>query len=149
MIYTSGEIAGKLVISKDCLRYYEREGLLPQIERDSSGRRIFSYSDFEWVFLIKCLRDTDMPIAKIKEYVSLLKGGGQGSVRARHTLLLEHERFIKEKIAAFQKLELLIAKKLEFYEDALRSDNAEETDCVDYAKEWEHFRSILGGIKHD
>ena len=90
-----------------------------------------------------------MPILKIKEYVSLLKNGGQDSVRARHALLLEHERFIKGKVAAFQKLELLIAKKLEFYDDALSSDNPDTSCCVDYAKEWEHFRSILRGITHD
>ena len=58
MGYTTSEVSKKLGITKDSLRYYEKEGLLPPVERDSSGHRIYSDSDVEWIFLIKCLRDT-------------------------------------------------------------------------------------------
>ena len=72
MSYSAGELAKNLGITKDTLRYYEKEGLLPPIKRDSSGHRVYSESDMEWIFLIRCLRDTDMQIYKIKKYVSLL-----------------------------------------------------------------------------
>jgi len=62
MSYSAGEVAKKLGLSKDSLRYYEKEGLLPLIERDSSGHRVYSDFDVEWIFLIRCLRDTDMQI---------------------------------------------------------------------------------------
>lgn len=64
MNYTTHEVAQKLGITKDTLFYYEKEGLLPQIERDEMNRRIYSESDIEWIFLIRCLRDTDMPMCK-------------------------------------------------------------------------------------
>ena len=68
MYYSAGEAAKRLGLSKDSLRYYEKEGLFPPISRDKSGRRVYSESDIEWIFLICCLRDTQMPKRKIKEY---------------------------------------------------------------------------------
>ena len=148
MSYTIGELAKKLGITKDSLRYYEKEGLLPPIKRDSSGHRVYSDSDMEWIFLIRCLRDTDMQIYKIKKYVSLLLNSGGESLHERRNLLLEHYSFIKKKVQTYQKLSQLIEKKLDFYNDALSSDD-ESVRCMDYATEWEHFRNILGGIEHD
>ena len=147
MNYSIGEAAKKLGISKDCLRYYEKEGLLPPIKKDSSGHRAFSESDIEWIFLIRCLRDTDMPISKIKKYVSLLMNNGAESIHERRDILLEHEAFVKGKITAYKTLSRLIEKKLEFYDEALSSDNPEAVRCMDYAAEWEHFRTILGGFE--
>lgn len=149
MGYSAGEVANILGLSKDSLRYYEKEGLLPPIERDSSGYRVYSDSDVEWIYLIRCLRDTDMQIFKIKKYVSLLMNSGGESIKERREILLEHESFIKEKIATFTNLLQLIEKKLDFYNEALASDSSGSIHCMDYATEWEHFRTILGGIKHD
>lgn len=149
MSYTAGEVAAKLSLTKDGLRYYEKEGLLPPIARDESGHRAYSESDIEWIFLIRCLRDTDMPICKIKQYVSLLMAGGGDSISERRDILKEHEVYLNEKIKIFQNLLQLIGKKIEFYDNALNTDNPEAVRCMDYVAEWEHFRSILGGIKHD
>ena len=149
MNYSASEAAAKLGITKDGLRYYEKEGLLPPIARNESGHRIYSESDIEWIFLIRCMRDTDMPIFKIKQYVSFLMQGGEDSVSGRREILKEHEEIMKEKIKNFQNLLELIRKKLEFYDYALSSDSPEGIRCMDYATEWEHFKTLLGGIKHD
>jgi len=149
MNYSAGEVSGKLKISKDCIRYYEKEGLLPPIARDASGRRAFSESDVEWIFLIRCLRDTDMRISGIKKYVSLLMENGSDSIRERREVLLEHEAYIKEKITTYKNLLQLIEKKLEFYDEALSSNDPDSIHCMDYSAEWEHFRTILGGIKNE
>lgn len=149
MNYTTNEAAQKLGIAKDTLFYYEREGLLPKIERDEMNRRIYSESDIEWIFLIRCLRDTDMPIRKIKQYISLLKHGGQNSISERKNLLVEHEDFIKRKIRAYQDLLMLIGKKIEFYDEALNNKNSESSKCMDYLMEWEYFKELLGGITYE
>ena len=149
MSYSACEAAAKLNITKDGLRYYEKEGLLPPIARSESGHRIYSESDIEWIFLIRCMRDTDMPIFKIKQYVSLLMKGGEDSISERREILIEHEEIMKEKIKSFQNLLELIRKKLEFYDYALSADSPEGIRCMDYATEWEHFKTLLGGIKHD
>ena len=147
MSYTAGEAAAKLGLTKDGLRYYEKEGLLPPIARDKSGHRVYSESDVEWIFLLKCLRDTDMPIRKIKSYVSLLKEGGIDSICKRRDMLREHEIFINEKISIYQNLLKLIGKKYEFFDSILSLDNPEAERCMDYAAEWERFRSVISGAK--
>ena len=149
MSYTAGEAAKKLGITKDSLRYYEKEGLLPPISRNASGHRVFSDSDIDWIFLIRCLRDTDMPICKIKQYVSLVIRGDNDSIHERRSLLLEHEAFMKEKITTFQNLLKLIEKKKGFLDELLSSGSPDSVRCTAYAEEWERFRTILGGINHD
>lgn len=148
MPYTAGEASKKLGISKDGLRYYEKEGLFPPIERDVSGHRVYTDADIEWIFLIRCLRDTDMPIFKIKQYVSLLMQGGSTSIPERRAILEEHQSYLMEKISIYTMLLQLIKKKIAFYDEAL-SSNIQNAKCADYADEWEHFRAILGGIKYE
>ena len=148
MTYTAGEAAKKLGMTKDGLRYYEKEGLLPDIQRDPSGNRMYSEADIDWIYLIRCLRDTDMPIARIKKYIFLLMQGGSGSIAERREILAEHQRYIQDKICTYQRLAQLIDKKVSFYDDALDPDNA-DAKCTDYTTEWEHFRIILGGAKDD
>lgn len=149
MNYSSSEVAKKLQMTKDALRYYEREGLLPGIERDALGHRVFSQADVDWIFLIRCLRDTDMPIAKIKAYVSLLKTNDAASLPQRRALLWEHQTFLQQKSARIQILLRLIQKKIAFYDQTLQSSDPLSAQCMDYAAEWEHFRSILGDLAYE
>lgn len=149
MVYTAGEVAKKLHISKDTLRYYEKEGLLPPIQRDTSGHRVYSESDVEWIFLIRSLRDTDMPIMKIKCYVALLKHGGSESIPERRQILMEHQTFLHKKVVSYQNLYKLIEKKITFYDEALNPENSNTVACMDYAAEWEHFRMILEGMNNE
>lgn len=61
MQYTVGEMAKRLHVAPSTLRYYDKEGLLPFLERSSGGIRIFQDSDFEWLSIISCLKQTGMP----------------------------------------------------------------------------------------
>ena len=56
MFYTVGEIAKKLGIPASTLRYYDKEGLLPFVERSGSGIRMFKDSALEWLSVIECLK---------------------------------------------------------------------------------------------
>ena len=49
MFYTVGEMAKKLHMAPSTLRYYDKEGLLPFVERSESGNRMFKDSDMEWL----------------------------------------------------------------------------------------------------
>jgi len=149
MSYTISEVATKLGLTKDTLYYYEKEGLLPPIARDKSGHRKYSDSDLEWIFLIRCLRDTNMPIYKIKRYVSLLVESGGNSIPERREILQEHEALLIEKIKISQNFQKLIEKKLAFFDHALKADNSEEIQCMDYITEWEQFKAIIGGFQYE
>jgi len=149
MSYTISEVATKLGLTKDTLYYYEKEDLLPLIVRNKSGHRVYSDSDVEWIFLIRCLRDTNMPIYKIKQYVSLLIEEGGSSIPERRKILNEHNALLIEKIKTFQNFQKLVEKKLEFFGNALKAENPEGIRCMDYMTEWEQFKAIIGGFQYE
>ena len=66
MAYTVGEMAKILHVAPSTLRYYDKEGLLPFVERSSGGIRLFKDSDFEWLSMIECMKQTGMRIKEIK-----------------------------------------------------------------------------------
>lgn len=69
MIYTIGEMAKQLDVAASTLRYYDKEGLLPFIERSGGGIRIFKDEDLSWLKIIECLKKTGMPIRDIKHFL--------------------------------------------------------------------------------
>ena len=71
MIYTVGEMAKILGVPASTLRYYDKEGLLPFVERSSGGIRMFQDKDFEWLQIIGCLKKAGMSLKDIKEYLLL------------------------------------------------------------------------------
>jgi DNA-binding transcriptional MerR regulator len=99
--YTPQEAAAHSGFSIDTLRYYERVGLLPRIRRTGSGRRVFSDMDLKWLALLRCLRDTGMPITEMQLFVRLMRDG-QGTVEERLAVLLEHQRRVEEQVARLQ-----------------------------------------------
>jgi DNA-binding transcriptional MerR regulator len=84
------EAAERTGLSTHTLRYYEREGLmLSGVDRASSTHRRYSDADITWVDFLTKLRSTAMPIAKVREYVDLVRLG-EDSTPARLALLLAH-----------------------------------------------------------
>ena len=71
MVYTVGEAAKRLGLSPSTLRYYDKEGLLPFVERSSGGIRMFQEKDFEWLQVIECMKKAGMPIKDIRQYLEL------------------------------------------------------------------------------
>ena len=88
------EAAERTGLSTHTLRYYEREGLmLSGVDRASSSHRRYSDGDIAWVEFLTKLRSTAMPIAKVREYVDLVRQGA-GSTPARLELLLKHRESV-------------------------------------------------------
>jgi DNA-binding transcriptional MerR regulator len=69
MTYSTGLAADRSGFSLDTLRYCERIGLLYDTERTTGGQRVFS-DDLEWLGVLRCPRDTGMPIATMQRYAS-------------------------------------------------------------------------------
>lgn len=75
MVYTVGEMTKLLGVTASTLRYYDKEGLLPFVERSSGGIRIFQDSDFEWLQVIGCMKKAGMSIRDIRQYVEMALQG--------------------------------------------------------------------------
>lgn len=65
---TIGQVAQIKTISTYTLRYYDDKGLLPKVFRDKNGNRLFTEEDLQWLDMIKCLKNTGMPLDKIKSF---------------------------------------------------------------------------------
>ena len=71
MPYTVGEMAKQIGVAPSTLRYYDKEGLLPFVERSSGGVRLFQEKYFEWLRMIGCLKKAGMYLKNIREYIQV------------------------------------------------------------------------------
>lgn len=127
MRYTVSEAAKRSGISAHALRYYDREGLLPYVERDASGNRSFKEDDFRWLHLISCLKKTGMPIRQIRQYVQWSMEG-DATLSLRLEMIREHKKAVAAGIRELQTCMELIDEKERYYEAKTRTepDNAKK-----------------------
>lgn len=111
--YSPGEIADKTGFSLDTLRYYERIGLLDGIARTAGGQRVFSDDDVSWLGILRCLRDTGMPIAQMRRYADLTRD--ERTMRERLALLEEHDRAIGRRLDELAAQREHIREKIRYY----------------------------------
>ena len=96
MIYTVSEIAKILNIAPSTIRYYDKEGLLPAVERSRGGIRIFTERDLGWLRMISCLKSTGMPLKEIKRYFDLVEQGDATLEERLHIFTDHHQRVLQE-----------------------------------------------------
>lgn len=94
---TVKQVAQRLDLSEHTIRYYDREGLMPFLTKDEKGRRIFTEADICLLELIVCLRESDMPLAEIKQYIAYEIAEGD-TAQLRRMILLRHRAFIEQQI---------------------------------------------------
>lgn len=118
--FTIQDVADKCGLTQHTLRWYERIGLLDRIERGTDGRRRFSTKDLNWIDLIVKLRSTGMPIAAMKRYAELVRGGGDGNEAERIALLEEHRARVRNNLAAQQECLDILDRKITTYRERQR-----------------------------
>lgn len=117
MVYTIGEMAELTGITPSTLRYYDKEGLLPFVERDKSGKRLFSDEDYEWLKVIECLKKTGMQLRDIRKFV-LMAIEGDSTVNERLELIIKQRQAVEKQIADLQETLVTLDFKKWYYETA-------------------------------
>jgi len=117
MLYTIGEMAKLLKVAPSTLRYYDKEGLLPFVERSNSGIRMFKDKDYEWLKVIECLKKTGMPLKDIKTFVYMAMEGDE-TIEQRLELFKKQKEIIENQIAELQETLDTISFKCWYYEKA-------------------------------
>ena len=123
------EVSAQSGISSDTLRYYERIGLLPPINRKESGIRDYSELDLRRVEFIKCMRSAGLPIEVLIEYYGLVQQGDQ-TIEARKAILINQREQLVAKMAEIQKTIDLVDHKLEVYDQLLVERENEIVELV-------------------
>jgi DNA-binding transcriptional MerR regulator len=97
MPYSMKYVVEHLNVTANTLRYYEKEGLLKNISRDSRGRRVYNDENIEILDFIRALRSTGMPISEIKKYLELNELGDD-TISQRKEMILQHKTKVQNKI---------------------------------------------------
>jgi DNA-binding transcriptional MerR regulator len=112
--YSVGEAAVRVGLSTYTLRWYEQEGLVSPVERDSAGRRRYSDQDLDWLVLLTKLRRTGMPVRDMRRYAELARLG-DASLGARRRLFEEHRDRVLTRIAELEEDLKVLNYKIDIY----------------------------------
>jgi DNA-binding transcriptional MerR regulator len=112
------DVSEKYGLSADTLRYYERVGLIPPVNRNEGGIRDYSELDLRRVDFIKCMRGAGLPIEVLIEYVGLVQQGDE-TIEARKEILKEQRELLVARMKEMQKTLDILDHKLEVYEKAV------------------------------
>src|SRR5512145_2348705 len=113
-----GEVSEQYGLSSDTLRYYERVGLIPPVNRNDSGIRDYTELDLRRVEFIKCMRSAGLPIEVLIEYVALVQQGDKTN-EARREILIEQRGLLIARMKEMQKTLDILDHKIEVYENAV------------------------------
>ncbi len=114
MDYSIKQVSEKTNLKAHVLRYYEREGLLPNVSRSESGIRRYSEEDLEWLGLICCLKNTGMSIKQIREFVAL-SAQGKETLKQRCDMLIEHKKTVESQIEEMHNHLKKVTHKIEYF----------------------------------
>ncbi|PES42221.1 MerR family transcriptional regulator [Priestia megaterium] len=117
-LFSIQQVASMTGLSTHTLRYYEKIGLIKNVQRAQTRYRQYTDLDLAWIQFLIRLRVTGMPMLKMKQF-SDLRQKGESTITARKELLEEHyndvlgkieelelnAHRIEEKIAHYKKLE--------------------------------------------
>lgn len=108
------EAAAESGLSVDTIRFYERAGLLPRVERGGDGHRVFSPTDLRWLRMFERLRATHMPLKAIQTYVELSRD--PDSSATRRAILEAHREELDKQQAQIDACRALLDEKIRHYD---------------------------------
>jgi len=129
---TISEAAEHFAVPESTLRYYEKKGLLPHLQRDEAGRRLFSEFHMTLLKVILNLKRTHMPLSSIRQYVAWVVEGEQ-TTQLRLDMMLKHRQAVLHEIEEMHKALDGITIKIERYEE--RVDGWKSNDDSIHRKE--------------
>jgi DNA-binding transcriptional MerR regulator len=113
-IFMIGELAERTARSVHAIRWYEAQGLMPGVQRNGGGRRLYNERHVDWLLLMERLRRTGMSIAQMRAYTALVKQG-KGTLAQRRDMLAAHRARVLATIGEWTEALALLDTKLDYY----------------------------------
>ena len=117
---TIKEVSEKFDLTPDTLRYYERVGVIPAVNRTKGGIRDYSEQDIKWIENAVCMRSAGVPVEMLIEYVKLFQEG-DSTITARRNLLMEVRIEVQKQLDKYQATMDRINYKISRYEEAVKT----------------------------
>ncbi|MBQ0892494.1 MerR family transcriptional regulator [Micromonospora sp. U56] len=112
-----GEAAARVGLTTYTLRWYEQEGLVAPVGRDSAGRRRYTESDLDWLLLLTRLRRTGMPVRDMRRYAELARQGDR-TLGARRALFEAHRARVLARMVELEEDLTVLNYKIDLYRRA-------------------------------
>ena len=141
MFYTIGEMARKLNVAPSTLRYYDKERLLPFVERSSGGIRMFKDEDMEWLRMLGCLKKAGMPLKEIKSFMDWSRQG-DATISHRLELLEKQRQSVLEQQKQLEDTLLMLDYKRWYYQTAQEAGTCAVHDSLTPEQVPEQFRTL-------
>ena len=109
------EAANQCGLSIDTIRYYEKEGLLPEVPRSSDGQRRFTAESVDWLILLGSLRETGMAMTTMSRFAALYRDGDR-TIPERRQILRQHSEQLSRRRQEVDRCEELLSYKLKMYD---------------------------------
>lgn len=122
-MYTIGQVAKMYSLPVSTLRYYDKEGLFPNLER-TSGIRRFSDRELETLHVIECLKRSGLEIKDIKQFMQWC-AQGSSTYEQRHELFLRQRETVEAEMEKLRRVKAMIDFKCWYYETAV-ADGGED-----------------------
>lgn len=120
MTYTIKQVSEMMSLPVSTIRYYDKMGLIPFLEKNESGYRIFKEKDISMLRIIECFKNTGMSISEMQQYVEMVKRGDE-SLEERYQLFVRRKEIVLEEMRQLEKQLETIDHKLWYYETAIKA----------------------------
>lgn len=127
-MYTIGQISVLFNLPISTLRYYDKEGLFPNLER-KGNIRLFSDSDIEALRLIECLKQTGLEIKDIKRFMDLVKEGSS-TYKERKELIESQKLKVEDEIKKMEKNLAMLKFKCWYYDRAIKDQSEDNIKAM-------------------
>jgi len=127
-MYTIGQISERFHLPISTLRYYDKEGLFPDMERQN-GIRKFSEKEVEALRVIECLKTSGLEIREIKQFMKWVKEGSS-TYAQRKQLFETRKAVVEEEMRQLEKTLAMISFKCWYYETAMQDGNEEKINAM-------------------
>ena len=122
MTYSIGEISRRFGLPQSTLRYYDKEGLLPDVQRCNGGIRRFDERTVEALRVIECLKKSGMEIRDIKQFM-IWCGQGPATYEKRLEMFRQQREKMQQELERMYQTLAMIDFKCWYYTQALQDGN--------------------------
>ena len=140
-LYTIGDAAAKLGMPASTIRFYEKNGLIPNQQRSSDGRRLFDEDDLEWMRFVERLKVSGMPIKEIREYIDLYLQG-DATIEERRRIVYSRRAAIDAQLEELMLARDFIDYKCWYYDVARESGTCDTPRNMPYEELPEDIKRI-------
>lgn len=120
MAYSIGEVSKKTGLTVPTLRYYDKEGLIPNVNRKENGLRDFSDTDLGTIYIVTCIKGAGASLKEIKQYMDMCQLG-DSTLLDRKMFFIEKKKDIEEQMRRLNEILATIEHKIQYYEIAIEA----------------------------